>query len=91
MSEVIKRYALPIESFNLCNNGLRSKECILLVDSLQRHFPKLGTLNISQNKIGIEGAKHLANNIKNLKILTTLNLSGNEIGDLGITEILKEL
>jgi hypothetical protein len=34
VGEAIKRYALPIESINLCNNGLRAKECKMLIDSL---------------------------------------------------------
>lgn len=33
VAEAIKRYTLPIESINLMNNGLRSKDCILLIDS----------------------------------------------------------
>ena len=34
VAEAIKRYSLPIESINLTNNGLKSKECIMLIDSL---------------------------------------------------------
>lgn len=34
VAESIKRYVLPIESINFINNGLKSKECIILVDSL---------------------------------------------------------
>lgn len=34
VAESIKRYVLPIESINFVNNGLKSKECIILIDSL---------------------------------------------------------
>lgn len=73
------------------NNGLRSKDCILLIDSLQRHFQKLNVLNLAKNKLGFKGAKHLAEALKQMKLLSTLNLSENEIGDGGITEIVKSL
>lgn len=64
VSEAIKRYSLPIEEINLMNNGLKAKECIVLISSLQRHYNKLSCLNISKNKLGFEGAKHLAEAIK---------------------------
>jgi hypothetical protein len=34
VAEAIKRYSLPVESINLTNNGLKYKECIVLIDSL---------------------------------------------------------
>ena len=52
VAEAIKRYALTIESINLQNNGLKSKQCKLLIDSLSRHYPKLQILNLSKNKLG---------------------------------------
>lgn len=70
VAESIKRYTLPIESINFINNGLRSKECVILVDSLQRHYAKLSILKLSKNKLGLEGAKHLALAIKSMKELS---------------------
>ncbi len=81
VSEAIKRYSLPIEEINLMNNGLKAKECIVLINSLQRHYNKLSCLNLSKNKLGFEGAKHLADAIKQMKVLTHLDISFNEVGD----------
>lgn len=64
VGEAIKRYTLPIEQVKLVNNGLRSKDCILLIDSLQRHYVKLSVLNLAKNRLGCEGAKHLASAIQ---------------------------
>jgi hypothetical protein len=41
--------------------------------------------------MGTEGAKFLAENIKDMKGLNSLDLSDNEIGDLGVTLILNAL
>ena len=41
------------------------------------------TLDLSYNKIGVEGARALALNLANVKCLTTLDLSYNKIGDEG--------
>lgn len=38
--------------------------------------------------MGIEGSRHLANALKFMKELTQLDLAENEIGDLGIKEII---
>ncbi|MFS8160435.1 MAG: hypothetical protein ACMG6E_09570 [Candidatus Roizmanbacteria bacterium] len=81
VSEAIKRYSLPIEEINLMNNGLKAKECIVLINSLNRHYNKLARLNISKNKLGLEGARHLAEAIKQMKVLTHLDMGFNEVGD----------
>jgi len=41
VAEAIKRYALPIEGVNFSNNGLKGQQCILLVQSLRRHYEQL--------------------------------------------------
>ena len=69
------------------NNGLKSKDCIYMIDCLQRHYTKISVLNLAKNKLGLIGAKHLASCLKQMKMLSNLNLSGNEIGNIGITEI----
>lgn len=52
VSEAIKIYSLPILSINFTNNGLKSKECSLLLASLSQHYSKLAVLNLAKNKIG---------------------------------------
>jgi hypothetical protein len=34
VGEAIKRYSLSIEEINFMNNGLKSKDCIILINSL---------------------------------------------------------
>jgi len=48
-------------------------------------------LNLSKNKLGAEGAKHLADALKNLKVLSHLDISFNEIGDNGIIELARSI
>jgi Ran GTPase-activating protein (RanGAP) involved in mRNA processing and transport len=45
-------------------------------------------LTISKNKMGFDGAKFLANSLPEMKILQKIVLSDDEIGDLGINEII---
>lgn len=49
------------------------------------------TLAISKNKMGLEGAKHLATVLPDMKILSKLILSDNDIGDLGINELITSI
>jgi Ran GTPase-activating protein (RanGAP) involved in mRNA processing and transport len=60
VAEAIKVYALPVETINLMNNGLRTKDCIMFIDSFEKHYQKLEVLNLSKNKMGLKGAIHLA-------------------------------
>ena len=75
----------------LDNNGIKYKEFSLMMDCLHRHFEKIQVLRISKNKIGVQGARHLADCFRFMKVLTTLDLSHNEIGDCGMEEISSEL
>lgn len=38
VAEAIKRYQLPVDSITLSNNGLKPKECTLMIESFQKHF-----------------------------------------------------
>ena len=51
----------------------------------------LQILNISKNELGVEGGKHLAKSIPKMKKLQELKLSGCNISDKGIIEILTAL
>jgi hypothetical protein len=33
VAEAIKRYALPVDSITFCNNGLKPKESIMMIES----------------------------------------------------------
>jgi Ran GTPase-activating protein (RanGAP) involved in mRNA processing and transport len=45
-------------------------------------------LTVSKNKLGFDGAKYLAGTLQEMKILSKLSLPDDEIGDLGINEII---
>jgi len=45
-------------------------------------------LTISKNKLGFDGAKYLAGTLQEMKILSKLSLPDDEIGDMGINEII---
>ena len=91
MGEAIKIYSLPIDAINFMNNGLKSKDVIMLIGSLEKHYPKLTELNLAKNKLGLKGAVYLAEALKSMKLLTHLDIGSNEIGDSGVLEIVKVL
>lgn len=84
LAESIKLYPLSVSSINLSNNGLKPRDCVTLIESMERHFPKLAVLNLSKNKLGTEGSEFLSSHLRTMKELVTLDLSHNEIGDHGI-------
>ena len=88
VAEAIKRYQLPVDAITLSNNGLKPKECTLMIESFQKHFGQIQSLTISKNKMGYEGAKYFANAIPEMKILEKIVLADDEIGDMGINEII---
>ena len=59
-----------------------------MLNCFERHFEKVSVLVISRNKIGAKGARCLADSLKLMKSLSRLDLSHDEIGDLGIGEII---
>ena len=88
VAEAIKRYTLPVESITISNNGLKPKECQLLIESFTRHYQMISSLTISKNKLGIEGAKYLSGSLSEMKILSKLVLADDEIGDAGVSELI---
>jgi Ran GTPase-activating protein (RanGAP) involved in mRNA processing and transport len=62
-----------------------------MIECLSKHFEKIQVLNISHNRIGTKGAEKLAAAFKEMKALTTLDLSFDEIGDQGICYISEQL
>ena len=41
VAEAIKRYSLQVDSITLSNNGLKPKECCLLISSFQKHYQQI--------------------------------------------------
>lgn len=91
VSQALARYQVPIEKVVFRNNGIKHKETILLMECLSRHFGNIKILCISQNKIGIEGTKFLSDAIVQMKSLQSLDLSHDEIGDIGIGQLVTQL
>ena len=89
VAESIKRYPLEIEALDFTGNGIRSKECIMIVEALDPHLGTLSILNFSENKIGFEGAKAIGEKVLNMKQLECINVASNMLGDEAIYEILK--
>ena len=88
VAEAIKRYSLNVNNITLTNNGLKAKECTLMIDSFTKHFQMIQTLTISKNKMGLDGAKFLAQSLPEMKILSKLIISDNEVGDHGVNDII---
>jgi len=63
---------------------LKPRDCVTLIESMERHLPKLAVLNLSKNRLGSEGSEFLAKSIMSMKELIKIDLSDNEIGDHGI-------
>lgn len=61
VSEALKHYPLPISSINLHNNAIKSKEAILLLNSLEAKMEKLQEINLSDNKVGVGGIQTIVN------------------------------
>ena len=89
VAESLKRYPLEIQTLDFTGNGIRAKECIMLVNSLEPHYNTLLNLNFSENKIGYDGAVVLGEALVNIKQLESINLASNLLGDLAIDEVLK--
>jgi Ran GTPase-activating protein (RanGAP) involved in mRNA processing and transport len=88
VAEAIKRYQLPVDQITFYNNGLKPKECLMMIESFQKHFQMIQSLSISKNRLGFDGAKLLATSLPEMKILSKINLSDAEVGDAGINEII---
>jgi len=58
---------------------------------MQTHLSKICVINLSKNKLGVEGSLCLAGNLKDMKMLISLDLSHNDIGDHGVTQIMTQL
>ena len=53
------------------------------IERLSRNDPTLTSLNLYSNRIGVDGARALADALKENRTLSSLNLDGNRIGDDG--------
>lgn len=91
VAQALKRYQVPIDKIIFSNNGIKQEETILLMGCLTKHYENIKVLNISKNKIGIQGVKCIASALGQLKSLLVLDLSHDEIGDAGILELITEV
>ena len=91
VTEAVKRYTYPVLAVIFENNGLKPSDSSKILNSFSHHLPSLQSLNISQNRIGLEGAKCLAKIIPSMKGLKNLKLSDCNMGDKGIIMVLDAL
>lgn len=76
---------LSLKHNNLTSNGIMALTKSIRSDKLF----KLNVLQLDDNKIDIEGARSLARSLQYLLFLSTLSISNNPIGDLGLYYICK--
>jgi len=73
-----------LELLSLWNNQVRDIGVQSLSNALSINRSTLKKLDLSQNDVTDEGARHLAQMLKTNKKLTHLTLSNNKIGDEGV-------
>lgn len=88
VAEAVKRYQYTVLGVNFVDNSLEPRQIKTIVDSFSHHFVSLQVLNMSENNVGLEGARHIALQAPQLKSLTELTLSGCNITDKGVQELL---
>ena len=94
VADSIKKFQIPMERVNFCNNQIRSIESNLLLSALTAHFSSITNLNFSNNRMGISGTKELGSKLKLMKCLKILNIESIMSGDEGafyIFEGVKEI
>ena len=79
-----------LKILSLKQNNLTSTGIMALTKSIRSDkLFKLNVLQLDDNKIDIEGARSLARSLQYLLFLSTLSISNNPIGDLGLYYICK--
>ena len=76
---------------NLGGNNLSDRGAQAVVQALKRHHHELDTLFLAQNKIGVKGARCVADLISSSPTLRSLSLSDNPLMDEGAVCIWKAL
>ena len=74
------KYLGSLKYLDLSQNGIRSKSCRLLVESLGS-LSFLVKIDYSGNKLDSVGAETFAKSLRNMTALTHLSLSGTDMGD----------
>ncbi|KAL1921939.1 uncharacterized protein VTP21DRAFT_10581 [Calcarisporiella thermophila] len=74
-----------IRVMDLSGNNLGTHGAQMLSEVLVSNQARIDTLNISSNRLGVEGVRRLAVGIINNRTLRTLDLSENFIGNEGVT------
>ncbi|GMI04191.1 hypothetical protein TrLO_g7241, partial [Triparma laevis f. longispina] len=74
-----------LKEISLCGNMLGDKTAAAMAEALQNERCMIHSLNLSNNKIGGRGSKHIGHSIRSNVELKAIILSGNPIGDLGVS------
>mmetsp|Transcript_14962 Transcript_14962/g.27807 ORF Transcript_14962/g.27807 Transcript_14962/m.27807 type:complete len:767 (-) Transcript_14962:355-2655(-) len=74
-----------LREISLCGNVLGDKTAAALAEALQNERCMIRSLNLANNKIGGSGSKHIGHSIRSNVELKEIILSGNPIGDLGVS------
>ncbi|XP_052226633.1 leucine-rich repeat-containing protein 71-like isoform X29 [Dreissena polymorpha] len=80
----------PIQNLSLRHCGITDKGAIMIgrcLGSAKRGNKTLLSLNLSNNKIGDEGVKEIAQGLRLNRTLLSLSLASNHVGDQGVIKL----
>lgn len=78
-------------SFDCSNNVLKNAGSRLLAQAIKESDISFILLDLSKNKVGDEGAACLFKSLESQKVLSTLNLSCNNVGPTGVKALVEYL
>eukprot|EP00520_Triparma_pacifica_P009511 CAMPEP_0118633178 /NCGR_PEP_ID=MMETSP0785-20121206/853_1 /TAXON_ID=91992 /ORGANISM="Bolidomonas pacifica, Strain CCMP 1866" /LENGTH=744 /DNA_ID=CAMNT_0006524025 /DNA_START=48 /DNA_END=2278 /DNA_ORIENTATION=- len=80
-----------LRNISLCGNYLGDKSATAIAEALQNERCMIQSLNLSNNKIGGQGGKMIGYSIRSNVELKELILSGNPLGDLGVSSFAESM
>lgn len=93
IAQILKNDNFNLTTLSLVNCALDHKDIEVIMDALKDRAPSLKSLNLSDNKIGHEGAKRIATSLqqKSMSNLRAITLNHTKMGDTEVEEIAKAI
>lgn len=60
VSEAVKRLTHVVLGVNFVNNCMNPNQIKTIINSFSHHYGSLQIINLSENKVGLDGARYLA-------------------------------
>jgi len=89
IAEAIAQSKSPLVKLDLCGNEIGFVGASAIAEAIKKSKSLLATVDLSYNRISAECASSFVETIKASKSLTDVNLRGNAIGDVGVSNIAK--